>query len=136
MRRFTPFGPTATKVRAVISSTNGYCQEIFLRQYRQRPRSIKKDRRGRLSLQESLCLHRGQRLLPCQNLGAFSSFNRQIKTFKKLPLQSPKRKRKASITIFIVKQKSRLVGRIFMFLLSQDVNSGSSKSQFCFHRLN
>lgn len=51
---------TKTKIIAVKSSTIGYCQDIFFRQYLHLPFKIKKLKTGIKSCQIKLCLQCGQ----------------------------------------------------------------------------
>lgn len=72
-------------------STNGYCQDIFSLQYLHFPNKNKKLKTGNKSCQDNKCLQFGQKDLP---LRLFFSSCREIKQFKKLPMQMPNKNTK------------------------------------------
>src|SRR3990170_4352295 len=82
----------AKKINPVAASTSGYCQNIFLLQYRHRPRKNKKLQTGIKSNALKSCLHLGQ----CERFLTmlFLLGERNKTTFKKLPIAEPKRKMK------------------------------------------
>jgi len=71
---------------AVRNSTSGYCQEIFCRQWRQRPPKIMKLSSGILSYQAIILRHLGQYDRPIR---LSSLYKRHVKQFRKEPMTRP-----------------------------------------------